>query len=503
MAKGRRLGAALRGVQTLFAAGTAGGLTDGQLLDEFRSRGVETRERAFAVLVERHGPLVLRACRSVLRDEHAAEDAFQAVFLVLARKAGSLRVRDSLAPWLHEVACRVSLSARAAAVRRKRHEQRAAELAGSTACDPPVAELGTLIHEEIERLPGQYRAPIVLCFLEGLTREQAAGQLRWPLGTLQSRLARGRERLRQRLIRRGVGPSVILSDASFRAETARAVVPAALAEATTRAVLAAAAGRLMVIGSLTAPAALTEEVLRTMVMQEFRLIAGGMMAGVVLAVMGAVATGAVRAWPELEPRPDPAPPAAAAIASLPAPAPAPTPENPAPPEVVPDAPAEPAEAPSVVEKAAAVLKYGDGQPDGKQSLGGSGEMISFSATKAPARVTGLRIHGSRYGDVQPPDESFLIYFLTEDRKRVLHTEMAPYSLFERGPEQWVEVAFERPVELPKTFWVAVDFRAHGTKGVYVSYDNSTNGRHSLVGLPGTPTARSRRGDWMIEAVLAE
>ena len=81
--------------------------------------------------------------------------------------------------------------------------------------------------------------------------------------------------------------------------------------------------------------------------------------------------------------------------------------------------------------------------------------------------------------------------------------MAPYSLFERSPERWVEVAFEHPVELPRTFWVALDFRPHQTKGVYVSYDNSTNGRHSLVGLPGLPTARSRRGDWMIEAVLAE
>ena len=150
-----------------------------------------------------------------------------------------------------------------------------------------------------------------------------------------------------------------------------------------------------------------------------------------------------------------------------------------------------------------MLKYGDGQADGKQSLAGSGEMIQFSASKAPARVAALRVHGSRYGLPESPDESFLIYFLTEDRKRIIHTEMAPYSLFERGPERWVEVTFEHPVELPKTFWVALDFRPHQTKGVYVSYDNSTNGRHSLVGLPGLPTARSRRGDWMIEAVLAE
>ncbi len=245
-----RLGAALRDVQALFRAGTVGGLTDEQLLEEFRGRGGEARERAFAALVERHGPAVLRACRAILRDEHAAEDAFQAVFLVLARKAGSLRVRDSLAPWLHEVACRVARCARAASGRRRRHERRAAERADSSAPDPVADDLGPLIHEEIDRLPGQYRAPIVLCFLEGLTREQAAGQLRWPLGTLQSRLARGREHLRRRLIRRGVGPSAVVSDAMLRAETARAVVPAALTDATTRAGLAYAAGRPTIIGSI-------------------------------------------------------------------------------------------------------------------------------------------------------------------------------------------------------------------------------------------------------------
>src|ERR1700734_3341086 len=124
MAKGQR-GGALRDVQMLLKAGTTVGLTDGQLLDDFRGRGGEAAERAFAALVERHGPVVLRACRSILRDEHAAEDAFQAAFLVLARKAGSLRVRDSLAPWLHQVACRVARCARATEARRRRHERRA------------------------------------------------------------------------------------------------------------------------------------------------------------------------------------------------------------------------------------------------------------------------------------------------------------------------------------------------------------------------------------------
>jgi RNA polymerase sigma-70 factor (ECF subfamily) len=476
MARGR-LGGALRDVQALLQAGTSGGLTDGQLLEEFRDRRGAARERAFAALVDRHGPAVLRACRSILGDEHAAEDAFQAVFLVLARRAGSLRVRDSLAPWLHEVAGRVARCARATAVRRVRHERRAAEQVEPATRDPDAGDLGPVLHEEIDRLPDRYRAPVVLCLLEGLTREQAAGRLRWPVGTVQSRLARGRERLRDRLIRRGLAPSAILSDSPFRAGAARPVVPAALAEATTRAMLAAGAGRPTIAGAASAPAALTEEVLKTMWFHKLKMIAGATMAGAILAA-GVAASGSALVRPE-------------------------TPADPVPPSVVvvPDASDA---SPAPEESAPTVLKYGDGQADGKQSLGGSGEMIRFSASKAPARVAALRIHGSRYGLPDPPDESFLIYFLTEDRKRILHTELAPYSLFERGEEQWVEVKFERPVELAGTFWIALDFRPHQTKGVYVSFDISTGGKHSLIGLPGLPTSRPRRGgDWMIEAVLVE
>jgi hypothetical protein len=266
----------------------------------------------------------------------------------------------------------------------------------------------------------------------------------------------------------------------------RAVVPAALTDSTTRVGLAYAAERLAILGSIPAPAALTEEVLKTMWFHSLKMIAGGMMAGAILAT-GIAATGA--AWARQGWNADP-------LAAVREDSPAPATEDSGKIDGESASPAPPEEAP-------AVLKYGDGQPDGKQSIAGSGEMITFSAAKSPARVAALRIHGSRYGMPQPPDESFLIYFLTEDRKRILHTEMAPYSLFERGPEGWVDVTFERPLELPKTFWVALDFRPHQTKGIFVSYDNSTGGRHSLVGLPGLPTARSRRGDWMIEAVLAE
>jgi RNA polymerase sigma-70 factor (ECF subfamily) len=151
-----------------------------------------------------------------------------------------------------------------------------------------------------------------------------------------------------------------------------------------------------------------------------------------------------------------------------------------------------------------VLKYGDGQADGKQSFGGSGQLIEFTVPADDAKAVGLRIHGSRYGQPEPPKESFLVYFLSYDQKRILHAEMVPYSLFERGPERWVEVAFERPANLPKQFWVALDFRANQTKGVYVSYDTSTGGKLSRVGLPGTPAAETKfGGDWMIETLLSK
>src|SRR5262245_61038256 len=119
--------AASRYVRMLFHVGAVGGLTDGQLLERFTAQRGEAAEQAFAALVERHGPMVLRVCRSVLRDPHEAHDAFQATFLVLVRRSGSLWVRDSLGPWLHQVAYRVASCARSAAARRRRHEHRVAE----------------------------------------------------------------------------------------------------------------------------------------------------------------------------------------------------------------------------------------------------------------------------------------------------------------------------------------------------------------------------------------
>lgn len=148
------------------------------------------------------------------------------------------------------------------------------------------------------------------------------------------------------------------------------------------------------------------------------------------------------------------------------------------------------------------LKYHDDQPDGKQSLGGSGELIEFTRPAEQTKLAGLRIHGSRYGAAAAPEEDFLIHVLSTDRKRVLHTELAPYALFERGAERWVTVTFAEPVALPEHFWIALDFRAQQRKGVYVSYDTSTGGKNSRIGLPGLPAVETKfGGDWMIEAIM--
>lgn len=149
------------------------------------------------------------------------------------------------------------------------------------------------------------------------------------------------------------------------------------------------------------------------------------------------------------------------------------------------------------------LKYHDGTADGKRSIAGTGEMITFGAP-AGTKIGAIRIHGSRYGVAKAPDESFLVYVQSGDQKRVLHTELVPYSTFERGEEKWVTVKFKEPVEVTPRFWVTLDFRAEKTKGVYVSYDSSTGGKHSRLGLPGIKASETKdKGDWMIEAAPAQ
>jgi beta-lactamase regulating signal transducer with metallopeptidase domain len=152
----------------------------------------------------------------------------------------------------------------------------------------------------------------------------------------------------------------------------------------------------------------------------------------------------------------------------------------------------------------ALLSYGDGKADGKKSYGGSGHMIRFELPDGVTSVRGLRIHGSRYGLPQAPDEDFEITFLSDDRQETLDTQAAPYRLFKRGKESWVRVLFDEEVELPQKFWVAINFNPHQTKGVYLSYDTSTKGEYSRVGLPGDdaePKETAFGGDWMVQVML--
>lgn len=147
---------------------------------------------------------------------------------------------------------------------------------------------------------------------------------------------------------------------------------------------------------------------------------------------------------------------------------------------------------------ASTIVLADDTPDGKKSLGGSGQMIQFDLSESGRTIAGIQIHGSRYGSATPPDESFLIYVLTEDLTKIAGARMAPYSLFERGPEKWVTVRFDDPVDVPNKGWIVVDFRAGRTKGVYVSFDTDSDGSSSMTGLPGTKTSKPDfDGDWMI------
>jgi RNA polymerase sigma factor (sigma-70 family) len=219
-------GAVLRQLNAIYNVGVTRELTDGQLLERFLTSSSEAAELAFEALVQRHGAMVLRVCRAQLADSADIHDAFQATFLILVEKARELWIRDSLGPWLHQVAFRTSSCARSAAARRRKHERRAAEMApGVNTRENQLAEdWEQILHEEINKLPEHYRIPIVLCDLEGYTCDEVARRMGRPVGTVKSWRSRGRERLRTRLVRRGLAPSVALGGAGVQA-VSRAMVP--------------------------------------------------------------------------------------------------------------------------------------------------------------------------------------------------------------------------------------------------------------------------------------
>jgi RNA polymerase sigma factor (sigma-70 family) len=228
---------------TVFRFGVVANLSDRQLLQSFLAGRDGAEQAAFSALVERHGPMVLGVCRRVLRNPHDAQDAFQATFLVMARKAGSLHHAESLGSWLHGIALRVAARARAEELRRKVHERRCATMKEMEGENQPVRlDAWPELHEEIARLPWRYREPVVLCYLEGLTSEQAAVRIGCAPGTIWSRLSRARSRLRGSLVRRGVAlPAAML--AAGLAPSASAALPRALLDATARGALGFAGRR--------------------------------------------------------------------------------------------------------------------------------------------------------------------------------------------------------------------------------------------------------------------
>jgi len=277
MANGR-YGAVLEPLHRLFGRGTVASLGEGPLLERF-TRGGDAA--AFEAIVARHGPMVLGVCRRGLDDPHDVEDAFQATFLVLVRKAGSLRDADHLGPWLFGVARKVTARARARSALRRDRERPGGEVetvALTPAADADRHELRSVLDEEIGRLPEKFRAPIVLCYLEGLTHEEAALRLRCPVGTVRSRMASARDRLRRRLDRRGLAPAGL--SVAPRALTA---VPTALTESTLAAAARAAAGTLSTSATAAGAAALAKGVTTAMFLNKLTLTASALAAACLLA----------------------------------------------------------------------------------------------------------------------------------------------------------------------------------------------------------------------------
>jgi RNA polymerase sigma factor (sigma-70 family) len=257
---------------------------DGELLERYVAR---RDEAAFVLLLRRHGPMVLGVCRRIQGNLHDAEDAFQATFLLLARNAGSIRKQESVGSWLHAVAQRLALAAREQGARRQARERRAADMRKTPEVpDRAWQELEATLDEALRQVPETYRAPLLLCYLQGKTQEEAARQLGCPLGTVRSRLARGRSRLKAVLERRGVRLSAAALAVAAAAGGATAAVPAPLLRATARAALEYGAGRAATALVSGRAATLVEGGLKAMTAANVRI------ATMIVLALGALGTGA-------------------------------------------------------------------------------------------------------------------------------------------------------------------------------------------------------------------
>ncbi len=293
-------------LKLLWSAGTCAGLSDGRLLAQFLAGRDEAGELAFEVLVKRHGPMVLRVCHQVLDDPGDIHDAWQAVFLVLARRAGAIRNRESLAAWLHGVAFRLAKRSRMTASRRWLRDHRTVSAAESRAREAIAPrqvesseierqELAGIVQAEITRLPEKFRAPIVLCYMEGLTHDEAAAALNWPVGTVRSRLSRGRDTLHRRLQARGMtSPESLTPLPALPAVGSATAIPEYVAKLVARLASQATGGPLSVATPLNVTSlALAEEVLKMMTFKKVMVLTALFLSLATFTIGGGIA--AVRA----------------------------------------------------------------------------------------------------------------------------------------------------------------------------------------------------------------
>jgi RNA polymerase sigma factor (sigma-70 family) len=288
-------GAVLGQIQRLFVLGTVTGLSERQLVARF----VEERdESAFEAIVGRYGPMVLGICRRLLDHPQDVEDAFQATFLVLVKKAESLRERDLLGNWLYGVAFRVASRSRRDRSRRQSRERPVSvEMAMGHSDDTGGRDLRLLLDAEVRRLPEKFRVPILLCYFEGMTHDEAAERLACPVGTVRSRMAKARELLRSRLSRRGITPAPSFMTLTWIPEWT-AVISPDLTSRTIDVAMRVAAGQSITAGVVSTPAAtLTQGVLGTMTITKTMTLAA------ILAAIGAVGGGAGLAARQLDPEP--------------------------------------------------------------------------------------------------------------------------------------------------------------------------------------------------------
>ncbi len=261
----------MRYLRRLAGSPSGGERSDEELLRRF---ALQKDEGAFATIVEKHGPMVFGVCRRILQNPHDAEDAFQAVFLVLVRKAGSLRQPAALTPWLYGVAYRTAIRARAMANQRHFHETQAMSIQASKPIrESTTNDLKDMLDEEVNRLPAKYRSPVILCYMSGKTNEEAARQLGCASGTIFSRLSRAREMLRSRLTRKGITLSAAGLATALSETVTKAAVPPILIHGTVQSALIVAAGKGLAGGAISASVfTLTKGVQQAMFMNTLKIV---------------------------------------------------------------------------------------------------------------------------------------------------------------------------------------------------------------------------------------